>query len=904
MRLMRYLVILTVLLFPLCVAAQPGYVRLYAGNPAMGTLSGDGGPATAAGLSTTWGVASSPDANFYIASHNATLIRKINLAGIIVTVAGGGGSYTSSSLYYASIGVAAGPVTDDAGNVFIADVHKIRRLDFPTATYVNIVNSGGTAGYSGDGGPATAAKVNLPADMYIDATGNMYIADANNHRVRKVNTAGIITTIAGNGTAGFGGDGGLATAAMLNTPSGICGDAVGNIYVSDKLNHRIRKISPSGIISTIAGSGTPGFGGDGGLATASAVRFYEPRHLRMDDYNNLYVADFQNSRVRKVNAGGVISTVVGGGTSLDTGILGANALLNKVNGIDVDANNDLYIADYNGSRVLKMGGAGATMVASCPSFSVSVSTNCSNTQFTIVPVTYSAGLSVKTWFGNGVIHTSSFTSSGIAWLTNTYTCQGDYLVKHVLYNGTIAVDSVTYPYTYQFCRSLPITVYADNNGNCVYNESADDIISVPITFAVDSAGVPIDTVSCTGHLSYDVRGPIGTIYTFHAIDIPAGLQLVCPATGLVNHTLTTVSGSQVKYLGLRCASVTGRDFRLFTSFKAGIHAFAGSILAQNLYCPPSPATLSMHLSPKYINALQFSPTPTTISGTTATWSLSDLSAISQTTFTINARIEKTIGMGIVFGDTVITHYSITPITGDANPSDNMVVRIDTVKAGFDPNDISVSPSGCLNPDQTKLTYTIRFENTGNDTAYNIYVLDTLPAGLEPKSMRILATSARMNTYFKKVGAQTIVRFEFLNIKLPDSTHHTLNKGMFVYTIARNASLPAGSTINHRVSIYFDYNDPVLTNTAENTIGCPVLVNEVAPQARAEVLPNPATNELYIITPGSQYTSCTITNSIGQVLLTESIIADNTKINISTLPAGLYYVTLRGERTEVHKIVKL
>jgi hypothetical protein len=157
------------------------------------------------------------------------------------------------------------------------------------AQRVTTIVGNGTAGFSGDGGQATAAEISLPGDMAFDAAGNLYIADAGNNRIRKVNTSGVISTIAGNGTAGYSGDGGQATAAELSGPQDAVLDASGNLYITDFANHRVRKVNTSGVISTIAGTGTGGSSGDGGQATAAKIG--GPSGLEFDASGNLYIAD-------------------------------------------------------------------------------------------------------------------------------------------------------------------------------------------------------------------------------------------------------------------------------------------------------------------------------------------------------------------------------------------------------------------------------------------------------------------------------------------------------------------------------------------------------------------------------------------------------------------------------------
>src|SRR5208283_3417442 len=212
----------------------------------------------------------------------------------------------------------------------------------------------GTAGYSGDGGPATAAELDYPAGVAVDASGNLYIADTNNQRVREVNNStGMITTVAGSGNFALG-DGGPATAAFLNNPMGVAVDASGNLYIADTRNERIREVKLStGVITTVAGNGTYGYSGDNGPATAAELE--GPQGVVVDASGNLYIADLFSNVIREVNPGtGVITTVAGARTpdySGDNGPATA-AGLSDPDGVAVDASGNLYIAD-TGNNVIR-----------------------------------------------------------------------------------------------------------------------------------------------------------------------------------------------------------------------------------------------------------------------------------------------------------------------------------------------------------------------------------------------------------------------------------------------------------------------------------------------------------------------------------------------------------------------
>ena len=338
--------------------ATTGILTPVAGNGTPG-FSGDNGPATSAGLARPNGLAVDSAGSLYIADSSNSRIRKVS-NGVITTVAGNGTpgfSGDSGPATSAQLAYPQGVAVDSAGNLYIADTDNycIRKV---ANGVITTVAGNGTPGFSGDNGPATSAQLDSPTGLAVDSAGNLYIADSYNLRIRKISN-GVITTVAGNGMRGFSGDSGPATSAELAYPAGVAVDSAGNLYVADPDNSCIRKIS-NGVIATVAGNGIPGFSGDNG--PAASAQLYDPYGVAVDSAGNLYIADTHNQRIRKVS-NGVITTVAGGGASVGDNRPATSAQLYDPTGVAVDLAGNLYIADSNNYRIRKISGGVITTVA-------------------------------------------------------------------------------------------------------------------------------------------------------------------------------------------------------------------------------------------------------------------------------------------------------------------------------------------------------------------------------------------------------------------------------------------------------------------------------------------------------------------------------------------------------------
>ena len=398
---------LLLILFLSPILANGQVITTFAGNGGAESFSAlDSVSATDAALWLPFGVTAA-NGNVYISEYGACRVRVVNADDIIATLPGA---------YYHRLDDPVKVAIDTAGKVFIADmgysvITKISKAGI-MSTFAGI-EAGGAGAYSGDNGPATAAQLNQPSGVAVDTNGNVFIADAGNNRIRKVNASGIISTVAGTGAYGYSGDNGPASAAKFANCEGVYIAPSGTIYVADAGNSRIRIINSAGIIVTVAGSASAGYSGDGGPATAAQL--HGPCQLAFDDHSNMYIADYDNYCIRKVDAAGNISTFAGCDTAGFSGD-GGDARLARINSpqdVSVDAAGNVYIADFINQRI--------RVVSSTPSTGtravtgnriISISPNPATTSLNITSGSKIDQLTITNLSGQAVYH-GSFNSEQI-----------------------------------------------------------------------------------------------------------------------------------------------------------------------------------------------------------------------------------------------------------------------------------------------------------------------------------------------------------------------------------------------------------------------------------------------------------------------------------------------------------
>jgi len=364
-RVFRYALCITWMGFANCDVAHGQTISTIAGGYTIG-YSGDNGPAVAAQLNTPWGAAADSVGNVFFVDYSNNVVRKISTGGIITTIAGNGTAGFSGDggpAIAAQLNEPMSVAVDKNGNLYISDVQnrRVRRVDAATGIITTFAGNG-IYGGAGDGGAATNAQLKLPNGVVADNAGNVYIADVSNNVIRVVNAGGVIKTFAGNGGSGYSGDGGPATSAAIHSPWGLAIDRAGNLYIAEFASTCIRKVNTSGVISTCAGrAGLSGYSGDGGPATMASLS--GAGYLAVDKNGTLYISESINNRVRKVDgATGIITSMAGIGIPgyNGDGINATEAELYIPRGIAADQQGNVYIADGGNSRIRRINTALST----------------------------------------------------------------------------------------------------------------------------------------------------------------------------------------------------------------------------------------------------------------------------------------------------------------------------------------------------------------------------------------------------------------------------------------------------------------------------------------------------------------------------------------------------------------
>lgn len=530
--------------------------------------------------------------------------------------------------------------------------------------------------------------------------------------------------------------------------------------------------------------------------------------------------------------------------------------------------------------------------------------SCSSTPLTTLLYTSitqaGANQSIIIFWGDGSSDTTNLLAAQSAMnKQHIYSTAGTYTVMGVLVKNGSPLDTFITSTTIN-CSYITIRTYADVNNNCVFNTN-EPYVFLPVSIEVDSAGVVIDTISGFSNIWY--KGLAGVLYKFKLLSTFTGVSATCPSNGIVTITAPSSGANATVDFGYQCNSSSQYDLGLtLWGYFRPIGTSRLRILAYNNGCSVQNGVVTVQLNNKYVYK-SASIAPASVSGNTISWNVSNLSNYYPNYTIIDLYADTATGANVNLGDTICNSATITPTSGDVNTANNSIYQCDSVRASWDPNDKHVYPAGDIDPG-TKLTYTINFENLGNDTAFNIYIMDTLSNRLDAGSLQVLNSShAASQVMLDGPGGQKIVRFDFKDIHLPDKNSPDFNKGFVQFSINVKNGLAPSTPISNRAGIYFDINPVVITNYTENRIK-PVSVNDVAISNQVTVYPNPVTHILTIQMNNGGYDILRLLNNIGRVVANQSISGNTMNINMANLPTGIYYLQLTGkDNTITQKIEK-
>jgi hypothetical protein len=895
--------------------SQAGGVYTLAGG---GSATGNGVPATSANLIRSAGIGMDASDNFYYSDNRRYIVRKVNGGtGLVTTVAGSynligntgdGGPATAARFINLMEGIFVNP----NGDIYICDYSRVRKVDASTGI-INTVAGGGSSDV--DYVPATTAMLGTYT-IHVDREDNIYFGLTG--KIRKVDQrTGLISTIAGNGYAGSTtGDGEAAwRAGLYGKPRSICMDDSNNVYFIEGSFDRIRKIrKANGIITTVAGGGSS----NADCIPATNASFSNLTGCTVDGKGNIFIADRDRGLIRRVDAAtGKVCTIAGneGGGSSDEGTPALSARINPYTIYLNPSTGKIYFSEYDTKvKMLSFSPIIPFSSADRDSFYTRVLTRPRGPQLHIRTKSYRPGMRVRTDFGDGSFDTSTINSSwssgrGFALVNHDYSTNRTFNITQVLDTSGIPYDTIYFDYNQVFCSDMSASFYNDLDFNCIKSAS-EPYLMQQVEIQVDSNRVHVDTLVATSGFHYNAHGNPGDIYSFKVLSAPSYIPF-CPSSGIIYDTLHAgITTNTPKSIGFACSTgVRNVDLEAQAFMRSTTpNEQTGHLYLRNNNCPITNSTVTLQFSPKYEFLGRANPLPISSTSSSITWDLASLSSIAGAPKDLYYLLSHNASYAYPRdGDTVNSSVTITPASGlpDVNMANNVVVRVDTVRTSCDPNAMEVVP-GCFRNDTTFLC-TIHFENIGSAPAENIYVMDTLSRYFDPSSIQIKMSTHPMFVTKYVAGGNTIMKFDFPNINLADSSDHLHRDGMLMYTIKNKPSLLGGLVLKSQAGIYFDYNDVLMTNIANVTVGCPwpLSTDDISSNNTPVTLhPNPATNELTITSPANQYERLSITNMLGERIMSLNLPKPTTTIDISTLPTGMYIVTLYGAKgSEVKKFVK-
>ncbi len=565
-------------------SAPAGTITTFAGTGAGG-YTGDGGPAVSARLSDAADVAADSLGNVFIAdsgpsSGGNNVIRKVDNGGTITTHAGNGVGYSgdggpaASARFNHPYGIDVNPAT---GGLLLADTYNNRVRGISAGSTVStLAGSNSVGGFGGDSGPALSARLNQPQGVVADGAGNLYIADTNNNRIRKVNTLGVISTVAGTGSCtGLVGDGGLAVNAEICAPVYAAPDGAGGFYISDFGQNRVRYVTPGGVIGTFAGTGSGSSSGDGGAASSAGVA--GPAGIALDTWGNLFIAETGGHRVRMVTPGGVISTIAGTGVAGSAGDGGpaASAQLTAPASVKVDSAGNLYVAEQGALRVRKITALQTPRTVYFTPFSAAISPGGGSGTISVTTATPAVQWSVTSGVGWITVNSPPGTVTGSGTVRYTVAANSSGAAR----SGQLTIAGQAFTVTQGaivFVVSPGSASYPAAGGTgsvSVTPDYASGVWSATSNAAWISVTAPVGAVTGAGTVNYTVAAsPVNTIRT--------GTMTIAGQTFTVTQAARTAElGVVVSHSGSLYQGQSGGAFGVTVSNAAGAGATVGTVTA-------------------------------------------------------------------------------------------------------------------------------------------------------------------------------------------------------------------------------------------------------------------------------------------------------------------------------------
>ncbi len=504
-------------------------------------------------------------------------------------------------------------------------------------------------------------------------------------------------------------------------------------------------------------------------------------------------------------------------------------------------------------------------------------------------------------FGDGNTYSNTAPSGQFfSTISNTYNFSGIFLARCIVTGPDFNADTAYYSILVgDTCGNISGKMYVDANSDCSYNAGETLLAGLPVYLMQGSVTVGYSYTDATG--DYAFNAPSAFIYdVIPASNISSyGYTTVCPVSG--QHTGVTVPSSNLDF-GMNCQP--GFDLVALNSgwgFQPGFNATVYP-KALNAFCQLVSGQLELILDPltSFVSAI---PAPTSVNGDTVRWNFSNLNNSSYWWSWANAFapvVTVYTSLLATIDSTVCFTTNVTPLAGDMNTANNTNYFCSAVSNSWDPNMKQVSPlgdgpNGNLAPGMYNMNYTVHFQNTGNDTAHNVFVLDTLDADLDINTFQAISSTHQMEV---DILPGNVLKFFFANIMLPDSNiNEPLSNGHFIYTIRTKANLSVGTEIKNTAYIYFDFNPAIVTNTTKNTIFIFTGINENASAIQGiTVFPNPASSNIVVTLSDKQVgADLILVDALGQTAMKVKANQKEVTLDIKNLPAGIYNLMLKSEK---------